>query len=412
MKISIPSKNQFGFQAGRSTYMAIASVFHLDEITCALDQRYSSIGVFIDLSKAFDTVDHNILLEKLYLYGIRGAPHDLMRSYLSDRSQYVFLNGTPSSMLPISCGVPQGSILGPLLFFLYIDDLQYCSEVLKCVLFADDTNMFLTDKNSELVFHRLNVELVHVSDWFKVNKLSLNLTKTHYILFDNKRRSVNSLHSVSFDCVPIPRTTATKFLGVIIDEKLTWQSHINYVLNKISRNAAVLQRIRYKVNAAVMLQLYDTMILPYISYCAIIWASVSNNKLKKIHTVQKRVLRLVLHVDRMSRSRPIFFKLKRLAVQDIYKMQVLSFMYSCLHGEMSFLVANRFQYNFQIHPYSTRISKKLHQACARTCVRNTSLLVKGPLIWNELPCALTGLGSFYAFKKATKFFLLSSYAPV
>ena len=142
--------------------MAIANV--VDEISSSIDKKYTSIGVFIDLSKAFDTVDHKILLGKLELFGIRGVPLCLLGSYLKNRSQFVTLNGARSSTLSVTCGVPQGSILAPLLFLIYVDDMQFSSKLLKFVLFADDGNIFASAHNISTICCTLNTELSKLSD--------------------------------------------------------------------------------------------------------------------------------------------------------------------------------------------------------------------------------------------------------
>ena len=185
LKFSIPSENQFGFQKKKSTYMAIASV--VDEISLAIDNKKYSIGVFIDLCKAFDTVNHDILLKKLEMYGIRGLPLCILKSYLLNRTQFVDIDGIKSSPRHIACGVPQGSILGPLLFLIYVDDMQYCSKLLKFVLFADDTNLFSSSSSMDMLFDVVNAELCNLSDYLKANRLSLNVKKSHYILFGKKK---------------------------------------------------------------------------------------------------------------------------------------------------------------------------------------------------------------------------------
>ena len=159
-----------------------------DKISESIDRHDVSIGVFIDLSKAFDTINHKILIDKLEHYGIRELPLQWFKDYLCNRKQYVYYNNATSSLRTITCGVPQGSILGPLLFVLYVNDVMNCSELLHFILFADDTNLFYCSNNYEDLMKNVNAELSKLSDWFRANRLSLNISKTNYILFGNRRK--------------------------------------------------------------------------------------------------------------------------------------------------------------------------------------------------------------------------------
>ena len=161
----------------------MALVLLLDKIVKALENGEYVIGIFLDFSKAFDTVDHNILLKKLEYYGIRGVCLDWFKSYLTVRKQYVTYNGIPSSTKLIQCGVPQGSILGPLLFLLYINDLPNVCKSADPILFADDTNLFINDSNLIDLQTEINNELLEISTWLKINKLSLYVRKTHHMIF-------------------------------------------------------------------------------------------------------------------------------------------------------------------------------------------------------------------------------------
>jgi hypothetical protein len=177
--------DQFGFRKNRATYMAIMNM--QEKISAAIDNHEFSVGIFIDLSKAFDTINHEILIGKLEYYGIRGVALDWFRSYLQFRQQYVYLNNVSSSLRPVVCGVPQGSVLGPLLFILYINDIVKCSDILKFILFADDTNLFYSNRNFYVLEQEINVELSKLAIWFAANKLSLNATKSNYIIFGFKK---------------------------------------------------------------------------------------------------------------------------------------------------------------------------------------------------------------------------------
>jgi len=174
-KHGIINSSQFGFRKNHSTYMAILKLY--DTVTAAIDKGEFCMGIFIDLSKAFDTLDHAILLKKLELYGIRGLPNDLFKSYLTNRKQYVTYNSCKSSLQQINLGVPQGSILGPLLFILYVNDMANISKYLIFLLFADDTNILYANASFKELLRVVNTELEKLSDWFKANRLSLNKKK-------------------------------------------------------------------------------------------------------------------------------------------------------------------------------------------------------------------------------------------
>ena len=183
-KHNILNRHQFGFRPKHSTTLSLIEV--MDEIYKNLDNGYMSVGIFLDLQKAFDSVDHGILLDKLYHYGFRGLAHDWIGSYLQDRKQYVSLNGINSETENIVYGVPQGSVLGPLLFLIDVNDISNINPKLKIKLFADDTNMFLYNKNIYTLINDANKAMHDVSIWLRTNKLSLNVEKTNYCIFRNK----------------------------------------------------------------------------------------------------------------------------------------------------------------------------------------------------------------------------------
>ena len=217
---------QFGFRKWHFSYMALLTL--MDKLISSLERKEFVIGIFLDFSKAFDTVDHAILLQKLCHYGIGGNALKWFTSYLSNRRQYVTYNGVVSAMKGISCGVPQGSILGPLLFLIYINDLCSMCKYTTPILFADDANLFCSGPDIKTMESNINNELTEISLWLKVNKLSLNIKKTHYMVFSKKKTPRNELR-LQIDGEAINEVYKTKFLGVIIDNKLNWKDHIPYI---------------------------------------------------------------------------------------------------------------------------------------------------------------------------------------
>ncbi len=184
-KHNLLNNGQYGFRSNCSTSFALMEL--IEEICNNLDNKKLTVGVFIDLKKAFDTIDHNLLLQKLDFYGIRGATNDWVKSYLTNRKQFVQVDGHSSDLLDIICGVPQGSVLGPKLFILYINDLCNVSSLVKYVLFADDTNIFKSGDNLQSLCIEISNELNKISVWFNVNKLSLNVSKTHFMVFGRSK---------------------------------------------------------------------------------------------------------------------------------------------------------------------------------------------------------------------------------
>ena len=232
--------------------------------------------------KAFDTIDHNILLYKLEYYGFRGVVLEWFKNYLNNRKQYILHNNCKSDLKDIVCGVPQGSILGLLLFILYVNDIIYTSNVLDFVLFADDTIIFYTLIRIKVAkTNTINEELKEVSNWFKANKLSVNDGKTNYMILGTphmtSRKTSDNSNIVLNDTI-LERFKVTKFLGVLIDECLTWKNHIDCISKTISRNIDVMNKLKHSIPHCILRTLC-TLILPYINYGILIWGNTCKSYL-------------------------------------------------------------------------------------------------------------------------------------
>ena len=237
---------QFGFHTGHSTDHALISL--TKTIKSSLDKGRVGCGIFIELQKAFDTVNHHILLKKMEHYGIRGTALNRFNSYLSNRKQFVCVNGLSSSLCNISCGVPQGSVLGPLLFLIYINDLPNSPKLFSFFLSADDTSIYCESDDLTLLTRQLNKELKNVKLWLDSDKLALSMGKTNFVLFYSTQKKLSGNFQLKIGNQEIQRNKYVKFLGVLMDEHLSWKYHTVELCKKLSRTSSIFFKLHYYSN--------------------------------------------------------------------------------------------------------------------------------------------------------------------
>ena len=233
---------QFGFRKSHSTDHALLDL--TEDIRQAIDKNNFACGIFIDLQKAFDTVDHDILLKKLEHYGIRGISNDWFRSYLKNRKQLVSISGVGSHLANMDFGVPQGSVLGPLLFLIYINDLHNAIKFCTTRHFADDTNLLIYNKSLKQLQKDLNYDLRLLCRWLKANKISLNCGKTELIIFRHPNKQVNYKLKIKINGTKLIPSHQVKYLGIVLDPHLNWSHHTNGLASKLTRAAGMLAKIR------------------------------------------------------------------------------------------------------------------------------------------------------------------------
>ena len=324
---------QFGFRKKHSTNHAIVNM--VQKIQEAIKGNNIAIGVFIDLQKAFDTVNHTILLNKLDSYGIRGIAKNWIKSYLTNRQQYVSIDGFESEKELLFHGVPQGSVLGPLLFTIYINDMHRCVNNSTAFHFADDTNLlYLPQKkmHNRNIVRKLNIDLKALDNWLKANKISLNSTKTELVVFRKKGVPIPEM-KIKLHGVRLQPISYVKYLGLYLDEHLSFDTHIK-LLNAKPRHANNMIAIsRHCVPLAHLKQIYYGQFHSHLQNCCQVWGQ-NETKLSKTITLQKKAIRLMTFSERDQHASPLFKKLDILKLSDLIFNNDINFVHKALNGNI------------------------------------------------------------------------------
>ena len=400
--------NQFGFRKSHGTSHAIISL--VEKVSKALDTGKFVIGVFLDLRKAFDTVNHDILIKKLESYGIRGNILNWLKSYLSNRTQYVHYNDYDSDKKTVTHGVPQGSILGPLLFILYINDFSRSSDLLFSILFADDTSVFIEGTNYDKVIDIVNKELELINIWLIANKLTVNIKKTHYMMFHRTRIKYN-IRDITINGKNVAYTKNTKFLGVIIDNKLTWSDHIIYIKNKISKSIGIIHKTRNFLTKNTLRNLYYTFVYPYLIYCVEIWGNTNDIHLDPLIKIQKKGIRAITFSHHLDSTAPLFHNLNILNFKKLVTQRIALLMFKYHIGSLPVPISNLFSINSNRHNYYTRQINDLQLNTGRGENVYKLFSFHGVRIWNHISKKIQTDVSYACFKNLSKTYLQNNEIP-
>ena len=389
-------KRQFGFRAKHSTNHALSSM--TEDIKSHLDSNRFVSGIFIDLEKAFDTVNHEILSNKLSYYGFRGKSNDLIKPFFMNRSQYVSINSTDSQLLDIVCGVPQGSTLGPLLFLLYINDLRFSLIHSNASHFADDTCITYANKNLKTLESNINYDLKSVTEWLRANRLSLNVDKTKLLLFCTKgNKQVEDNISIKLQGIKLIPTDYVKYLGLYIDKHLSWNYHIKQLSLKLSRANGILSKLRHYAPNETLLSVYYAIFYSHLSYGCSLWSLTTNYNLDKINIIQKKCIRIINFEPFNSHTIKLFAKNKLLKFEDIITSTLLKLILEFKTNTLPTELMSLFQHANEIHNYGTR--RALNDALFVPMIASTnhglrSLKYSAPFIWNKFVRSYPEIGRF------------------
>ena len=373
--------SQYGFRKHHSTEHAVLEI--ADRISSELDKGNTPLSIFLDLSKAFDTLNYNILLSKLEFYGIKDVALKWFNSYLSDRLQYVQIEHCSSNVVPVLIGVPQGSILGPFLFTIYINDIQNSTDFFKLIKYADDTTLFNEMTNTGCDSIIINDELNKVYVWLCANRLSLNIKKTKFMLFHNKNKNIqDKVPVIKLHDVEIVRVRDFNFLGITINENLNWSSHINKISTKVSRAIGILCKLKHFFPISTLKILYSSLILSQFTYGILIWGF----NVSKLLKLQKKAIRNVSNSKYNSHTDPLFKSLGLLKLEDIYTLNALKFYFQYCQNQLpAYLLQFIFKHRSEIHSYDTRIKDSFDTNKTRTRLADSSIRQVIPRLINDTP---------------------------
>ena len=389
---------QYGFRPGHSTLHALINAS--ENIYQSLDSNLHTLGIFIDFSKAFDTVSHDILLHKLKHYGIQGKLLNLIQSYLSDRYQYVSYGGKNSANIKVKLGVPQGSVLGPLLFLIFINDLTNITHLAKFVLFADDSNMFVSHADRYTLYNIANEALHNLFEYCSANKIIINYKKCCFIEFNtSKSTNTNTIpYNLGILGNTFKKVTECKFLGVYINTSLDWASQLKHVRKQVAIATGALNSVKKLIPPKILRNIYFALVQPYLVYCLPIWGSNHSCKdFDGLFKAQKKAIRIISNqtfkIDyRFVNTKPLFAKQNILTIQNLYFYLLSTETYKILNNQSPQEIYSR----FTTSPRSIRliIPNYNKATIAKKCISYTASKIMNYLLQNDIIYVGYTLSSF------------------
>jgi hypothetical protein len=399
-------ENQFGFQAGYSTVHHLLKLTNY--VTNEINKKNYTVGIFLDLKKAFDTVPHRILLKKLEKLGIRGIALRWFTNYLNGRSQRVEIDGKLSDIEYLTISILQGSILGPILFLCFINDLPNCTEMLS-LLFADDTACLTSGPDLKAVIDKANTELQKLSAWFRANKMAVNVNKTKYIIFKPKGKKIeigpgegvlynnndrdvpvdnNKIFELErvYDNNPNVHNRTYKLLGVLLDENLNFNQHCNQVCSKLSQSNYIINRVKNLLPRKSLRSLYFSLFHSHLLYCLPIYSCTAAKNVNRIKIMQKKIIRVICNAKYNDHTEPLFKELNILPLEKLILFNQSILMHSIVHKYAPPALHSQWIFNFERNPErELRNGQDIYTPLATSeQVKKLPLYVLAT-VWNNLP---------------------------
>jgi hypothetical protein len=396
---NIISDNQYGFRKSRDTQLAALKVINHVLPVISSGEGFAAC-IFLDFSKAFDTVDHEILLYKLERYGIRGIALSLFRSYLTDRKQNVMIGDKKSELMPVEVGVPQGSCLGPILYLLYANDLNNLLTDETTVIFADDTTLIEACNTVSELALRINSILAKVLDWSNYNKLALNNVKSKWMLFTTKTTPVPNIY-ISGQL--IERVESFKYLGLYLDSNLRHKSHIRYLKGKLSSLRYISYKIGPYLSVSAAKKFYFGMVQSILCYGILVWGgtSVGSATFNKLCRLQNRIIINLFGEpeDNIINVSLVYKRHSLLKLNDLYKLRVCMIMYKIINEGYAPFIYDKLIPLLNSNPYNTRQNDIFIRPFPRVNAVKTNFLSNAVTVWNDVDNRLRSESSVTRVKK-------------
>lgn len=364
----------------------------------AIESKKVILAVFIDLKRAFETIDRTKLLGVLFKIGVRGSVLKWFESYLTGRQQTTLYDGRESAAIDVELGVPQGSVLGPLLFIIYMNDIKEIMTNGEVNMFADDTVIFIIANDFVEAYNALEAELLRVSNWLKSKKLLLNVKKTKYLVITNKIKEGN-IQPLHIDGQEIERVDNLKYLGVILDDKLSFNDHVDYTIRKAAQKLGVICRINSFLDVGSKIMLYKAIVASHFEYCPSVLFLANRRQKRRMQKIQNKSMRLILGCHRTTSSATMRECLQWMNVEERIIVRTLEFVFKIKNQLLPTYLTENIQYGTDIHNYNTRAASDLRLPNFKKTGTQNCLFFKGFQLFNRLPTEVKQANSIYSFKR-------------
>jgi hypothetical protein len=401
-------EQQSGFRKSHSCETSLNLV--LTQWKEEIDKGKVVIGVFLDLKRAFETIDRNLLLRKFERDGVRNNENQWVKSYLECRMQRTCFNGKHSQLRSINLGVPQGSVLGPLMFIIYMNDIGSAIKECEYYLFADDTLLSVSGNSVQECMEKLNRDLENLSKWLKFNKLKLNVSKTKYIIMTGRRSNIeNGSTSLIIDGEQIARVTTMKYLGVEIDEKLDFKQHVDTTIKKMAKKVGFLGRIQQKLTKTAKITIYNSIISPHLDYCSSILFLANEEYLNRMQIIQNRAMRIILRCHRRTHVKTMLDNLEWQSTKQRIYMNTLVFIFKIKHNMAPDYLSSKLLYTREATTHVLRNADDFRLPRYNRTYTQNSLWHAGLNEFNKLPLNVKNSDNLNYFKEQVKEHLKLKY---